>query len=225
MLDGSGCERGTHVKEKGIMIAIEGIDGSGKSTHIKYIAKTIKEKYNKEVVETREPGGTPMAEKLRSLVLAKGEEHISADAEVLMFNAARCIHVENLIKPALEEGKIVVSDRFSDSTFAYQCAHGADYDRIEKLTDWTLKGFVPNYTFFFFISPADAKSRVDKRKAKDRFDEETDDKTFVEKTSTVFLRRMNEGKSKYIIIDSSKTIEDTQMQIDQVLENIFNNKD
>lgn len=212
-------------KEKGLFIAIEGIDGSGKSTHIKYIAKMIKEKYNKEVIETREPGGTPMAEKLRTLVLAKGEEHISADAEVLLFNAARCIHVENLIKPSVEAGKVVVSDRFCDSTFAYQCAHGADYDRIKKLTDWTLKGFVPDYTFFFFISPEVAKSRVDNRKTKDRFDEETDDKNFVEKTAAIFIRRMNEGKGKYVIIDSSKSVENTQMQIDQILEHIFTNKE
>lgn len=209
----------------GLFIVAEGVDGAGKSTHVKYLAKQIKEKYNREVVETREPGGTPLAEKLRSLILAKAEETISADAEVLLFNAARNIHVENLIKPSLAAGKVVISDRFSDSTFAYQCAHGSDYDRIKKLTDWTLKGFVPDYTFFFFISPDEAKKRLGTRKQKDRFDEEASGGDFVERTSSIFMRRMNEGKSKYIIIDSSKSIENTQMQIDQVLENIFNNKD
>lgn len=227
MLDGSGCEFGTHLskdpgmRKKSLFIAFEGVDSSGKSTNIKYTVNLIKEKYNKEVVQTREPGGTPLAEKLRGLVLSKDEEHISADAEVLLFYAARSIHVDNLIKPSLAEGKIVVTDRFSDSTFAYQCAHGADYDRIKKLNDWTLNGFVPDYTFFFFISPDIAKARLDKRKEKDRFDDEAEQGDFIERTSAVFMRRMNEGKSKYIMIDSSKSIENTQMQIDQALDFIF----
>lgn len=209
---------------RGLIISVEGIDGSGKSTQIKYIEKRLKEKYNKDVIITREPGGTPLAEKLRNLVLSTDEENLSADAEALMFSAARKIHLDNLIIPSLNEGKIVISDRFSDSMFAYQCAHGADYDRIKKINDWTLNGFKADYTFLFFVSPEVAKERLVKRKGndKDRFDEEAkENNSFVEKTYSIFIRRLNEGDSKYIIIDSSKSVENTQSQIDLILDKIF----
>lgn len=212
-------------KRKGIMIACEGPDGAGKSTNVKYIVDAIAKRYNRDVVSTREPGGTPMAEQVRSLLLAKTNENVPVDAEILLFYGARSLHIENLIKPSINEGKVVVCDRFSDSTFAYQCAHGADYNRIKEIHKWTLKDFVPDYTFFFFVAPDVARERLGKRlddKGKlDRFDDEASGDDFIERTIAVFLRRINEGKSKYIIIDSSKSIENTQLQIDQILETIF----
>lgn len=204
-----------------MFIAVEGIDGAGKSTHVKYMADLIAKKFNREVVTTREPGGTKAAEVLRNFVLSKPDENFPVDAEILLFNAARIFHVENLIKPSVEQGKIVISDRFADSTFAYQCAHGADYDRVKAIHDWSMKGFKPDYTFFFFISPEVAKSRVDVRKGKDRFDEETGIKDITEKKMSMFLKRMNESDSKCFFIDSSKEVENTQMQIAESLDYIF----
>ena len=208
-------------KNIGLFITIEGVDGTGKSTHSKFIAEEIKKRYDKEVVSTREPGGTKAAEKIREFILADQGENFPVEAEILLFNAARIFHVENLIKPSINEGKIVVCDRFSDSTFAYQCAHGADFDSINQIHQWALKGFHPDYTFLFFASKEEIKKRIGNRKIKDRFDNEYDIVEINEIKNNMFLKLMNTSKAKCFFIDSSGTQKDTEKQIIDCLNHIF----
>lgn len=215
----------TWAKEKGFMIACEGPDGAGKSTGVEIIHDLLINKYGRSTTRTREPGGTEIAEKIRSIILAPTQEKFTAEAEILMFYAARHLHIENKIKPAIEDGEIVVSDRFADSTFAYQCAHGADYDRVKEIHKWTLQGFHPEYVFYFMVTPEIAKQRINKRnigKGVDRFDDESsEDNGFIENTMKIFMRRSVESKSKFIFIDSSKDIEYTTQQIDMALQHIL----
>lgn len=208
-------------KKNGQFITVEGIDGTGKSTHTKFIVDEIKKRYDKEVISTREPGGTKAAEKIREFILADHGENFPVEAEILLFNAARIFHIENLIKPSINEGKVVVCDRFSDSTFAYQCAHGAEFDSINQIHQWTLKGFHPDYTFFFFASKEEIKKRIGERKIKDRFDNEIDINDINEKKNNMFLKLMNTSKAKCFFIDSSGNKTETEKQIIECLNHIF----
>ena len=131
----------------GLFITLEGGEGSGKTTQIEKLAATLK-KQGQEGVTTREPGGTPEAEKIRELLVNRDGGNWSPIAEILLFFAARVTHVEKLIKPALTEGKIVICDRFTDSTRAYQSyGHNIDPDLIESFVQLSLGGFEPDLTF------------------------------------------------------------------------------
>ena len=134
-------------RSAGLFITLEGGEGTGKSTQIKYL-KTYCENQGHEVVLTREPGGTPEAEKIRDLLVQRDGGQWTPMAEVMLLYAARSLNYTNLIKPALEAGKIVISDRFSDSTRAYQgYGHGLPLDKIEEIDQAVLEGFKPDITF------------------------------------------------------------------------------
>ncbi|MCB1555802.1 MAG: dTMP kinase [Alphaproteobacteria bacterium] len=138
---------------KGLFITLEGGEGSGKSTQIERLKERL-EKQGYDVVATREPGGTPEAEKIRDLLVQRDGGRWTPMAEVLLFFTARIMHVEDLIKPALAEGKIVISDRFTDSTRAYQSAgHGLPADQIEAINALCLNGFEPDLTLILDIDP------------------------------------------------------------------------
>jgi dTMP kinase len=179
-------------------ISFEGIDGAGKSTHIEPLARFMREQ-GIEVVVTREPGGTPLGESLRALVL---EHPMDASAETLLMFAARFEHVTEVIRPALAAGKWVLSDRFSDASFAYQCGgRGVDWKHLEYLEQWL--GVKPDLTFFFDLSPEAAKARVEgAQRQQDRFEREQAE--FFDRVRSGYERRLSEHPNRICRLDSSE---------------------
>lgn len=160
----------------GILVTFEGGDGSGKSTHVKFLAELL-ESLGLEVVCVREPGGTPIGEQLRDIVLNPDNASLSDRAELLIYEAARSQLIDDVIKPALERGAIVLCDRFTDSTVVYQgYGRGIDRDFIMKLNDFATCDIHPDLTIVFKCPDrAEKKSRVDRRGIKDRLEGAGDD--------------------------------------------------
>ncbi|PPE70645.1 dTMP kinase [Caldimonas thermodepolymerans] len=186
----------------GIFITFEGIDGAGKSTHVQAVAERLRAA-GREVVLTREPGGTALAEKLRELVL-----HAPMDAltEALLIFAARRDHLQQVIEPALQAGKAVLCDRFTDATFAYQGAgRGFDLAVLAELERWVQQGRQPDLTLWFDLSPEVAAQRLAGARVPDRF----------ESQPAEFFRRVNEGyraraeadPARFVRLDASGTRE------------------
>src|SRR5947209_13617212 len=141
----------------GSFITFEGIDGAGKSTHLEPVAARLRA-HGREVLRTREPGGTPLAEALRTLVL---EQPMDAETETLLVFAARRDHLRTLVEPALARGAIVLCDRYTDATFAYQGAgRGVDPRMLERLERWVQHGRSPDLTFWFDLDPSIAAARL-----------------------------------------------------------------
>ena len=187
---------------QGKFISIEGVEGAGKSTNIEAIKQYL---VGKEIdfVVTREPGGTVLAEKIRRLLL-----HVSDDApaeltELLLIFAARAQHIEKVIQPALENGRSVICDRFTDATYAYQGeARGVDWSIIETLESWVQKGLQPDLTFFLDLPPEESEVRIADRQ-KDRM--ESEDRLFFERVREGYIKRAR-GSSRYRILDASRTL-------------------
>lgn len=196
----------------GRFISIEGGDGAGKSTQLEVIADTLRQS-NIEVVMTREPGGTPIGEQLRVLLLEQGEHSIADETELLLMFAARAEHVNTLIKPALKLGKWVVSDRFSDASFAYQGASGVALARIQALSDWVLQGFVPDLTLLFDLSIEQGLERVDRRGAQDRFEQES--LAYKRHVQDIYLQRAAAEPERIKLIDASCDIIDVSAQVQE----------
>ena len=160
----------------GLFIAFEGGDGAGKSTQAARLAGTL-EKRGLTVLRTREPGGTPIGEKLRSLVLDHGHGHIDAHTEALIFAASRAAHATQVIRPALERGEVVLTDRYIDSSVAYQGA-GRDLgaDAVRTLNEWATSGLQPDLTVLLDVDPADGRRRrTAGDAAEDRLESEADE--------------------------------------------------
>lgn len=198
---------------RGLFITLEGVEGSGKSTMCGVIAETLKQ-MNIEVVLTREPGGTEFGEELRSLLLNSNYK-IDPTAELLTMYAARAQHVNEKILPMMQEGKVVVCDRFSMSSYAYQgYGRGIELDMIRKLDCITLGDFKPDITFLFDVDVKTGMERVVARGKRDRFEQE--DLTFFEKIRTGFLKYA-EQHDEVIMIDSNQSLEKmTQNVIDEL---------
>lgn len=200
----------------GKFISVEGIEGAGKSTQISFIRDFL-ETRGKRVVVSREPGGTELGEQIRNLLLAPREDGMSEDAELLLMFAARAEHIHQVIKPALERGDWVLCDRFVDATFAYQGGgRGIDGNRIETISDWTLKGLETDLTLLFDLPVAVGQSRVIKRQQeKDRFEQEK--AAFFEKIRDCYLQRAEAEPQRIKCIDASLDIEAIQSQISEIL--------
>ncbi len=198
----------------GKFISIEGGDGAGKSTQLQIIGDTLHSN-NIEFVQTREPGGTPIGEVLRDLLLKQTEHTLTDDTELLLMFAARAEHVSSVIKPALEQGKWVVSDRFSDASFAYQGARGVDLSRIQGLADWVLQGFVPDLTLFFDLPLEQGLARVDKRGKPDRFEKESI--AYKARVQEIYRARAAAEPERICLIDASYDIQGVSAQVrDQI---------
>ncbi len=184
--------------KRGRFITFEGIDGSGKSTQIAALAAALKGAGH-EVVLTREPGGTPLAEKLRALIL---NDEMQVDTELLLFFAARAQHVAEVIKPALARGAWVISDRFTDATYAYQVGgKGVDASRCEAIEAWTLQGFRPDRTLLFDLPPAVAAARRSARAgAVDRFEAET--AQFFARVRAAYLDRAAAEPARFLVLNA-----------------------
>lgn len=206
-------------QKNGMFITLEGGEGTGKTTQIELLAKKLKENGH-EVITTREPGGTPEAEKIRELLVHRDGGDWTPMAEILLFFAARNMHVENLIKPAVAAGKIVISDRFTDSTRAYQSyGHGIDPDVIESFVQLALGGYDPDLTFILDIDPATGLERAGKRlsddgSGEDRFEQM--DLGFHEKLRQGFLEISERNPDRCVMIDAGRAIEKIAGEIGQI---------
>lgn len=186
----------------GKFITLEGIDGAGKSTHLSWIADQVKAAGH-DVLMTREPGGTPLAEELRHLLL---RSTMHADTEVLLMFAARAEHVRTKIAPALAAGTWVISDRFTDATYAYQCGgRQIAMERIAVLESWVHEDLQPDATFLF-DAPLDlARARVAQGTPDpDKFEREQAE--FFGRVRAMYLRRADESNGRIRIVDSSQSV-------------------
>lgn len=205
--------------KKGLFITFEGGEGAGKSTQCKRL-KICLEEMGHNVVLTREPGGTPEAEKIRDLLVQRDGGNWTPMAECLLFFAARQMHVETLIKPALAAGKIVISDRFTDSTIAYQgFGHGFDISTIRHIEAITLKDFAPDITFLLDLPVEAGLLRSLKQKniatgrenTEDRF--EKLDTVFHEKLRQGFLTLARENTSRMHVVDATQDVDSVFLSI------------
>ena len=194
---------------RGRFITIEGINGAGKSTQSARLLELL-EGSGKDVVRTREPGGTPLAERIRAMLLS---DEMGPDAETLLFFAARADHVARVIRPALEAGRWVLSDRFTDATYAYQAGgKGMAGERIEALETWTLGGFAPDLTILFDVDPAVAAARLAARAVeKDRFERMGAD--FFTRVREAYLARAAAQPGRFLIVDAAGGPEDVAARI------------
>lgn len=201
---------------RGKFITLEGVDGAGKSTHLDWIARRI-EAAGKKVVVTREPGGTPLGEELRSLLLALP---MHLETETLLMFAARREHLEQVILPALTAGDWVLSDRFTDATFAYQGGgRGLDPGRIENLENWVHAGLQPDLTLVFDLSVGEARRRRSASStAADRFEQL--DLGFFMRVRAAYLARAARYPDRVRIIDASPGIDDIRKELEIMLSTI-----
>lgn len=199
----------------GIFITLEGSEGAGKTTAI----EAIREWANSadiELVVTREPGGTAIAEQIRDLLLDKNNNEIVADTELLLMFAARAQHLQELIIPAIAQGKWIVCDRFTDATYAYQGGgRGIDVDRIRQLENWVQGDLRPDLTLLLDLPVDQGLARAGQRSEPDRF--ELEKVTFFERVRQAYLERAKQYPDQFRIIDASKSIEEVRDQIHQAL--------
>lgn len=199
-------------------ITIEGIEGVGKSTALKFTQDYLT-KAKREVVITREPGGTVIAEKIRELLLQPMDELMTPDTELLLMFAARSQHIVRFILPALQAGKCVVSDRFVDASYAYQGAgRHIDMDRIAMLEDWILKGLRPLLTILLDAPPIIGLTRAKHRGPHDRIEMEKVE--FFERVRVGYLARAKQDTKRFRIIDATKPLAEVHADIKLLLDEL-----
>ncbi len=199
-----------------MFITLEGIEGVGKTTNLNFVREWLQAR-GMTVYQTREPGGTPVAEEIRHLLLTPREEKIVADAELLLMFAARAQHVATVIKPHLQQGICVLSDRFVDASYAYQGGgRGIPVSRLQSLEQWTLGDFRPDLTILLDLDPAIALQRAKARSAADRFEQERLD--FFVAARRHYLQRAEVEPQRFVVIDASQSLSDVQHTIAAALQ-------
>jgi dTMP kinase len=200
----------------GKFISFEGIDGAGKSTHIAFVADYLKSR-GKTVVSSREPGGTPLGEKLRELLL---HEKMHVETEALLMFASRREHIAQLIEPAMARGEWVISDRFTDASFAYQGGgRGLDRAKLEVLEQWVHPHLQPDLTLLFDVPLDVARARLDASRTLDKFEQEKVD--FFSACRNEYLRRAAQFPQRIVVVDSTRTIAETRAALTAVLEKLL----
>lgn len=200
---------------RAMFITLEGGEGAGKTTSIAFV-RAFLEQAGKKVLVTREPGGTPLGEKIRSLLL-EGREDMHADSELLLMFAARAEHLARVVKPALAAGAYVVCDRFTDATFAYQGGgRGVPATRIAALEEWVQQGLRPDLTLLLDIPVDQGLQRAGQRSAPDRFEREAHE--FFERVRQSYLAIAAREPQRVKIIDASKDITQVEQQLRAALE-------
>ena len=200
-------------------ITIEGLEGAGKTTQAKNLISWLEDKGH-DVVHTREPGGTEIAEKIRALVLDHHDESMDPVAELLLVFAARQQHVESLIKPALSSGKWVVSDRFTDATFAYQGGgRELGVEQISQLESFVLKGFKPDLTVWLDCDAETGLGRARARGALDRIEQESI--AFFDRCRAAYQARFDANPDRFMKLDASQSIEMVTHALEAQLEARF----
>ncbi len=202
-------------ESRGVFITIEGVEGVGKTTNLETI-KSFLDEHGVEYVQTREPGGTAIAEQIRDLLLASHEESFSSEAELLLIFAARAQHLNELIEPSLAAGKWVICDRFTDATFAYQGGgRGLDSTQIDTLQQLVQGKLRPDLTILFDLDPGIGMERVGERGDKDRFESEELD--FFRRVRQSYLDIAAREPERCVVIDAAAELATVQQNLRQVL--------
>lgn len=200
--------------QRGKFITLEGIDGAGKSTHMEWLRSFI-EARGIRVTLTREPGGTPLGERLRELLLDP-EQSLHPETEALLMFAARREHLDKVILPALDRGEWVVCDRFSDASFAYQGGgSGVTRDKLERLEQWVQQALQPDLTLYFDIPVQTAKERLSGVREADRFEKEQE--AFFRRVRAAYLARVAESPQRIRIIDGNLSIPEIKKELEQYI--------
>ncbi|BAO61196.1 dTMP kinase [Pseudomonas protegens] len=199
----------------GLFITLEGPEGAGKSTNREYLAERLRAA-GIEVLLTREPGGTPLAERIRDVLLTPLEEVMNADTELLLVFAARAQHLATVIRPALERGAVVLCDRFTDSTYAYQGAgRGLSLARIAALEDFVQGELRPDLTLVFDLPVDVGLARASARGRLDRFEQEG--QAFFQRVREAFLARAAAAPQRYVLVDAAQPLAQVQQSLDSLL--------
>ena len=199
-------------KKRGKFITLEGMDGAGKSTHIPNIIAALKTR-GVEVVSTREPGGTRLGEKLRTLLL---HDTMHPETETLLMFAARREHIANVIEPALKRGAYVLSDRFTDATYAYQCgAKGVASTKIKQLEKWVQGNLQPDMTLLFDVPVEISMKRLSSAREPDKFERE--DVKFFEKLRQAYLTRAKENPARFRVIDANQALNKVKALVEEAI--------
>lgn len=199
-----------------MFITLEGVDGAGKSSHLDWLQNWF-EARGRRVRMTREPGGTPIGEKLRELVL---HDPMHPETEALIMFAARREHIEQVIRPALAAGEVVISDRFTDASFAYQCGgRGLPESRLAVLESWVHADLNPDMTLLFDLPTEIAAQRLASARVPDRFEREKVD--FHARVRAAYLRRAEQYPQRIRVIDGSRDIDAVRLQLVAVLESLL----
>lgn len=204
------------LSKKSLFITLEGVEGAGKSSLMDYLSDLFTNA-GREVIQTREPGGTKTGEQIRDILLDSNNTSLDNSTELLLMFAARMQHIKEVIQPALSSGQIVICDRFTDASYAYQGGgRGIDVSRIQTLEDWVQQGLNPDLTLLFDLDVEIGLRRAGKRSQADRFEQE--DIVFFERIRSCYLERANNEPARFRIIDSGKTMENVKQQIQKVLQ-------
>lgn len=196
-------------------ITLEGMDGAGKSTHIPSIIEML-ERRGHEVVSTREPGGTDLGERLRGLLL---NEQMHAETETLLMFAARREHIAKVIEPALKRGAYVLSDRFTDATYAYQSgAKGVPATKVEVLEQWVQEGLQPDITLLFDVPVEISIARLAGARSPDKFERESAD--FFIKIRNAYLERASQNPQRFRVIDASKSLQEVAKEVEDIISSL-----
>ena len=199
----------------GLFISFEGIDGAGKPAHISFVQNALIQR-GISVISTREPGGTPLGEALRALLL---KEKMHLETEALLMFASRREHIAQVIQPALDAGTWVISDRFTDATFAYQGGgRKLDLNKLNALEQWVHPHLQPDLTLLFDVPIDVARTRLDVTRTLDKFEQEKSD--FFNDTRNEYLRRAAEFPQRFKVIDSTRSIETIQQELLDVINEI-----
>jgi len=193
-------------------ITLEGIDGAGKSTHLNWLAERLRSQ-GKNVLVTREPGGTPLGESLRELLL---HQSMHLETEALLMFAARREHLDKVIIPALSEGTWVISDRFTDASFAYQGGgRGLGESKLEMLEQWVQQDLQPDLTLLFDVTLEVSRQRLSGNPSLDRFEQEKQD--FFQRVRDAYLKRAAQFPERIRVIDSGRALNEIQVDLEKIV--------
>ncbi len=201
--------------KRGLFITVEGIEGAGKTTNLEYVRSVLQEA-GMSVETTREPGGTPLAEEIRELLLSPRDEEVSSQAELLLMFAARAQHLETKVLPLIDSGIHVLSDRFTDATYAYQGGgRGLPWTLIQQLERIVQGDFRPDLTLLLCVNPEIGIARARKRGALDRFEQEKLE--FYTRVQDAYMKRVAESPGRFCVIDAQSPLEIIQPKIREAL--------
>ncbi len=203
----------------GLFITLEGPEGAGKSTNRDYLAERLRER-GVDVLLTREPGGTPLAERIRELLLAPSDEPMASDTELLLVFAARAQHLQQVIRPALARGAVVLCDRFTDATYAYQGGgRGLSGERIALLENFVQGELRPDLTLIFDLPVEVGLARAAARGRLDRFEQEG--RGFFEAVRQAYLQRAAQAPQRYRVLDAGQTLAQVQADLDALMPSLL----
>jgi dTMP kinase len=200
----------------GIFVTLEGIEGTGKTSNLRFLAEYLHQ-HDVPLLITREPGGTPLADDIRHFLLSEHKEQIEPEAELLLIFAARAQHISKVIRPALAAGKLVLCDRFTDTSYAYQGA-GRDipHEKISILENLVQEGLKPDLTILLDAPAEVGRERIQERKKVDRFEMESN--KFFNKARRAYLKMAQEAPNRFRVIDASQPITEVQQQMLEALQ-------